>query len=125
MAIRPKSKVDKQHALELILKGKTYKEVGDLYGVTPGAIHQQLKPLMVNNVDVQEYKKNKADLINRQAALTLYAMTPDKAEEATYKQLSSSFKDLNQEAATEEGRASRIIEVRSFNIKADVSKLFG
>ena len=124
MAIRPKSKVNKEQALELILKGKTYQEVADVYGVTKGAIHQQLKPLLLNGVDVEEYKNNKVNLIHSRAAQTLYAMKKDKADESSYSELGRTFAKLNEQALLEEGRATHIIETRSFHVHASASRLF-
>ena len=123
-ALQTKHKVNKEQALKLRFQGKTYQEIADVYGVTKAAIHQQLKPLMGNGVDVEEYKNNKANLIHSIAAQTLYAMSKDKADESSYSNLGSTYAKLNEQALLEEGRATHIIETRSFHVHASASKLF-
>lgn len=58
---RGHKKVDTLRALELKQGGATYKEIGQMQGVSPQAIQQNIKDLLPTE-DVTTYKKHRPDI---------------------------------------------------------------
>ena len=58
------SNIDKSRRLKLKTENKlTYKEIADLEGVTPQAIHSSIKDLLPNS-DTELYKQSRADILS-------------------------------------------------------------
>lgn len=99
-----------QQAIQFRLKGLTYQEIADHYGVTRSAIHQRLSPLLEDEIDVALYKGNRADIFAGIQARICKNLTDDKLEKASAYQLTGMLGIFHENERLERGQSTANVQ---------------
>lgn len=107
---RPKTQPEKivlSKALEMRLKGLTYQDIADHFHCTKSAVIRRLAPYLdKGELDLEAYKKNRADLMAAKGAMVLAAVTPGKVKKASVKDLAIAFGTIYDKERLERGQST-------------------
>jgi len=123
-ALQTTQKIDLDKALQLRLKGNTYRDIAKVFNCSHAAVYERLQGLVPESIDLRAYQNNKANLLDSKAYEILLSLTKDGLEKETYHYKVKSLKELNEMARLERNEATQIVESRSFQVHASASKLF-
>jgi len=107
-------KIDVSRALKLYAGGATQAEIARIFGVTRQAVCLALKPFKINNpAMVKAYQENKADILDAKELEALNALTPDKLEKASARDVATVFGILTDKQRLAAGKSTANINVFS------------
>lgn len=100
-------KIDLQKAIELRLKGLSYEDIGKHFKASKQAVQERLAPYVGGqDVDLGEFKKNRADLLAWKQAQTLAALTTEDIEKANPRDKAIIFGTLYDKERLERGQST-------------------
>ncbi len=107
-----KQKIDVQKALQLRLKGVSYEDIGKQFGVSRAAVYQRLKPVIPeNNVDLETFKQNRADLLAAKQKIILESMTQEQIDKIPPGSRPTAFGILYDKERLERGQSTENVIV--------------
>jgi len=119
-----KQKIDLDKAIELRLKGNTYRDIAKVFNCSHVTVYDRLQGLLPDSTDLQAYQNNKANLLDSKAYEILLSLTKEDLQKETYHYKVKSLKELNEMARLERHEVTTIQEVRSFHVHTKASSLF-
>lgn len=109
---KPTGKIDVQKALELRLKGLSYEDIGKHFGVSKMAVCKRLKDRLPDKrVDLEAFKRNRADLLASKQKLILDSMTQEQIEKIPPQSRPTAFGILYDKERLERGQSTQNVEV--------------
>jgi len=102
---------DVNKAIELRAKGLTYKDIAIYLGVSKQAVHQRLKGIMPEDVDLQPYKNHRADILAAKQAELLKSLTPKDIKDSSPYQKVGMFGILYDKERLERGESTQNVAI--------------
>ena len=97
-------KIDVGKALELRLKGLSYRDIAVFFGCSHTSVAERLKPYVNgDDVDLETFKKNRADILTMKQAQVLGSMTKEDIEKASARDKAIVFGTLYDKERLERG----------------------
>jgi len=112
-AVKPRrggvpEKINLEKALELRLKAVSYNDIARFFGCSKAAVIERLRPyLATEDIDVEVYKNNRADILAHKQVSVLAEMTPAKLAQASAKDLSITYGVLYDKERLERGQSTQ------------------
>ncbi len=132
-AKKPIKKVDASRALTLKLENKlSYKQIGQLQGVSAQAIHQAIKDLLPTD-ETELYKNNRADILANLQAKILKSIEDDDIKKSPFGSRVLAFCQLTDKERLERGQStdnihmihqaiSQLRQVKPLDVTPDISE---
>ena len=106
--LKHRGRIDIDKAIELRLKGVTLADIGARFGVTKQSAQEALAPYVsAEDIDMETWKKNRADLIAHKGATVLSRLTADSLKGASPKDLALTFGILYDKERLERGLSTQ------------------
>lgn len=106
VTVKP-GKIDLHKAIELRLKGLSYEDIAKHFNCSKPAVFERLQPYIGGrNIDINEFKKNRADLLAWKQAQTLAALTSEDIEKANPRDKAIIFGTLYDKERLERGQST-------------------
>lgn len=100
-------KIDVKKAIELRLKGLSYRDIGFFFKCSHSAVAERLKPYIQNDeIDLEAFKSNRADLMAMKQAQVLGALTIEDVEKASAKDKALVYGILYDKERLERGQST-------------------
>jgi len=117
---KPLSKVDVSSALNLKLNNKlSYKQIAQIQGVSPQAIHQAIKDLLPNQ-ETELYKNHRADIIAGLQAKILKSIDDEDIKKSPFGSRTLALCQLYDKERLERGKSTdNILAVHAIVAKID------
>ena len=112
-------KIDVSKALELRLKGMTYRDIAKYFGCKHQSVWGQLQGLVPENVDLAAYKQHRADILAGKQGEIIKSLTVDDIKKATAYQRVGMFSLLYDKERLERGESTQNIH----NLNETASKI--
>ena len=120
---RNERRIDLEKAIEMRLKGVSLEDIGKLFGVTKQAVHHKLKPYVdTDDINVEIWKKRKADILAGKQAAVLSLLTQDDIKKASPKDKVVMFGILNDKERLERGQSTSNVSVL-FRVAEEAEKI--
>jgi len=103
--------IDINKAITLRVKGLSYADIGEYFGVSRQAIHQRLQGLLPENVDIEPYKTHRADILAAKQAELLKSLTPEDIKESSPYQKVGMFGILYDKERLERGESTQNVAI--------------
>lgn len=105
---RPKSEVDMDAALDLIMRGEKVPTIAAELGISPPTLRNRIADLSKKQGLLLQYRSIQSLQLTELQARVLEAITPEKIEEAGLRDLVMSYKILKDKEQVMEGKPSEI-----------------
>ena len=102
-------KIDLSRALKLYVGGATQAEIARIFGVTRQAVCLALKPFKIHDpAIVRAYEANRGEILAAKELEALNALTPDKLEKASARDVATVFGILTDKQRLAAGKSTEI-----------------
>jgi len=123
-----KGKINVQKAIDLRLKGLSYREIAAYFGVKHSSVYAKIRHLLPDNIDVQAYKNNRADVFAGKQAELLNALTSKKQKDMSGLQAVTALGILYDKERLERGQSTSNIAYKDMSndindIEAELAQL--
>jgi transposase len=102
----PESIVDLEKTLNLLKAGLTYEEIGKVFGVGPHTISNQLNKYITDGIDLEFYKRNRADILASKGMQILKSVSQKDIEKASAYQRIGMYGILYDKERLERGQST-------------------
>ena len=102
-----KTKIDLEKALELRLKGLSFRDIGKYFGCAHTSVAERLRPYVQNDdIDLDTFKKNRADLLTMKQGQVMAAMSQEDIDKASLRDKAIVFGTLYDKERLERGQST-------------------
>lgn len=105
---RPRKELDMDVALDLLERGETIPTIAFELGVTPPTLRARIRDLQEKQGVLLQYRNLQSLQLTELQARVLEAITPEKINDASLKDLVSAYKILKEKELVVEGKPSEI-----------------
>jgi len=116
--------VDKPYCLKSLLEykmqGRTYQEIGDIYGKSKQAIHKQIQGVynLVDKNNLEAYRANKLNLLHGiESTLLQEVVNPNKLKDMSGRDAAVSFGIIYDKGRLEQGLSTENIAVKDASVE--------